>query len=325
MNATVRKVLITGANGFVGRAVCTALERAGWHIRPVFRAAVKVPPGLDAAVVGDITAVRDWRPWLEDVHGVVHLAALTHSGGLHGHTALARYRDINVKASALLGAQARECGIAKFVFMSSIKVNGEATTCSHNEAQAFMPDDEPAPADNYGQTKLEAERALGELFESSPADLTVLRSPLVYGPGQKGNMNRLMSWVARGLPLPLAGIRNQRSLIYVENLAGAVVCALGDAGSDRRCYTLADVTLSTPELIIALADVLEVQARLFNVPAVAYRWLSVAPGVHGLVSRLTGDLAVDATAARNELGWRPTVGFDQALANTALWFRQTWR
>ncbi|MGR8919556.1 MAG: NAD-dependent epimerase/dehydratase family protein [Gammaproteobacteria bacterium] len=304
------RVLVTGANGFVGAAVVRALAAAGWRVRAASR---RPAAGADEQVgIADLAGRIDWRPVLQDVDAVVHLAALTHAGGLRGARALARYRAVNVDASSALARAAGEAGIGRFVFMSSIKVNGEAT----ERGRAFTPAGPPAPEDNYGMTKLAAERAIGDALQEA-ARVTVLRPPLVYGRGLKGNLLHLMQAIARGVPLPLGGLDNRRSLLAVDNLAAAVVASLGRETPGAVCYTLADVTLSTTGLVEAAASALAVRARLFAVPAALWRLLRVLPVTGPAARRLSGDLEVDPSLALAELDWRPVDLLERALGDVA--------
>ncbi len=309
-------VLVTGASGFVGRAVCATLRDAGWRVTPVWRRPQPGMTGHDGVVAGDITAVEDWRPLLEGHTAVVHLAAVTHSGGLHDRRALEHYRAVNVSASRHLARQARDCGVPHFVFMSSIKVNGESTLRAVDGARAFGPDDVPAPEDNYGRTKLEAERELTSVFAGSSTGLTIIRPPLVYGPGQRGNMQRLLEWVRRGWPLPLGEVDNRRSLVYSGNLAHAVLCSLLNPCGAPRCVTLADVTLSTPDLVRALAVAMGVKARLFRLPRQVLLVLRAMPPTAATIRRLSDSLEVDSRSARERIGWSPPVDFETALEQT---------
>ena len=316
----LERVLVTGASGFIGRALCAHLGARGVEVTAVTRDTSAVRGATRVHAVGDFTDVDDWRALLADNDGVVHLAALTHDGtrGASG----ARFHAINVELSTRVAAAALTCGIERYVYLSSIKVNGESSRRDDGRIQAYTGSDLPMPEDVYGRSKLAAEQALTALWPRATGALTILRPPLVYGAQQKGNLARLMSLVARGLPLPFGGIDNRRSLIYVENLVAAIVHALGVAVPGVRCYTLADLDVSTPDLVRALAHGLGVQANLIALPKTCWRVLARAPLIGGSVRRLSDTLVLDASAIRAELGWRPHIDFDVAIASTCAAWRE---
>ncbi len=319
----LQRIAVTGANGFVGRALCAALGARGVEVTALVRDAVDIPGAARVQAIGDFTTVTDWRPWLAHIDAIAHLAALTHDGtrGADG----ARFHVINVDLSRRVAEAALACSTQRFVYLSSIKVNGESSTRAQGRVQAFSATDTPAPEDDYGRSKLAAEQVLASLWGDTGGALTILRPPLVYGPGQQGNLPRLMALVARELPLPFAALTNRRSLIYVENLVAAIGCALGVTTPGVRCYTLADIEVSTPELVRALARGLGVDARLLKVPRGLLRALAGLPGIGAKMRRLTDDLVVDARAIEHELGWHPHIAFEDALAVTCAAWREARR
>jgi nucleoside-diphosphate-sugar epimerase len=307
-------VLVTGATGFVGTALCAALEAAG---RP-FRRAVRAAGPASAVVVGDIGPTTDWRPALQGVRCVVHLAARTHVLAESAADPLAEYRRANVEATLRLAREAAAAGARRLVFMSSIKVNGESSHRPYTEA------DPPRPEDAYGVSKWETEQALAALAAATGLEVVVLRPPLIYGPGVKGNFLRLMRLVARGTPLPLASIDNRRSLIHVGNLADAVLAAIDAPGAAGRTYLAADgEDVSTPGLIRAIAGALGTRARLLPCPVALLNLGAAVAGRRAEAERLTGSLQVDASLLMRELGWRPRVTLAQGLAETARWFLES--
>ena len=316
----LRRIAVTGANGFVGRALCAALGAGGVEVTALVRDVVDIPGAVRVQAVGDFTAVADWQPWLGNIDAVAHLAALTHDGtrGADG----ARFHAVNVEVSRRLAEAARACGIPRFVYLSSIKVNGESSTRAQDHVHVFSATDTPAPEDDYGRSKLAAEQLLAEIWGKDVGALTILRPPLVYGPGQKGNLPRLMALVARELPLPFGALTNRRSLIYVANLVAAMVCALSVVTPGVRCYTVADIEISTPALVRALARGMGVEAHLINVPPSLLRALAWLPVVGASVRRLTDNLVVDAHAAELELGWHPHIAFEDALTLTCAAWRE---
>lgn len=308
-------ILVTGAEGFVARALLARPLELG------MRRALRHKPSATTAndcLVGEIDAQTDWRFALQGVEHVVHLAARTHV--LHEHEAdpLSAYRRVNVDATRRLAQQAIAAGVRRFVFLSSIKVNGESTA----EGQRYSETDTPAPIDAYGISKLEAEDVLRDLAAGSTMELVILRSPLVYGPGVKGNFLRLMQWIARGALLPLGSIGNRRSLVYLENLVDAVVACIDTPAAAGKTYLVSDgEDVSTPDLVRAIAVALGVKPRLLPCPTALLELAGSVLGRNDALARLTGSLQIDASRIRVELGWRPHRTLDEGLAQTARWFR----
>jgi nucleoside-diphosphate-sugar epimerase len=285
------RVVVTGASGFIGRAVVPALRARGHEVL-----------AIDRAAIGDIAGLKDWSARLAGSDAVVHLAALAHSRGVDE----ARLRLVNVDAALALGKAAAAAGI-RMLQMSSVKVLGDETS------QRPFDDSSPhAPQDAYGRAKAAAEDGLRAIAGLS---LTLLRPPLVYGPGVKANFLALMRAVAHGWPLPLASIENRRSLVYVGNLANAVVCCVESPKAGGRTYGVCDgAPLSTPALCRTLGAALGRPARLFHFPS---KLLELAPRA----ASLTRSLVVDDGAIRRELGWKPPHTSEEGLRRTADWFR----
>jgi len=285
------RCVVTGAAGFIGQALVPALRARGHDV-----------VALDRRAIGDIAGYSGWAAQLDGADAVVHLAALAHIRA--GDEA--RLRAVNVDAARSLGEAAAAAGV-RMLQMSSVKVLGEETP-----QRPFDDASPPAPRDGYGRAKAEAEAALRAVPGLS---LTVLRPPLVYGPGVRANFLALMRAVARGWPLPLAGIANRRSLLYAGNLAHAVVHCLESPLAAGRAYGVTDgAPVSTPALCRALGAALGRPARLFSFPP---SLLELAPPA----SRLTRSLVVDDAALRRELGWTPPHAFEEGLRRTAEWFQ----
>jgi UDP-N-acetyl-alpha-D-quinovosamine dehydrogenase len=307
-------VLVTGANGFVGSALCEALVASGRRVRR----AVRRPDAAlgQAVVVGDIGPDTDWSAALEGVDSIVHLAARTHVLRETELDALAAYRRVNVAGTERLARAATARGVRRLVLLSSVKVNGE-----RSGARAFTEDDAPRPEDGYGISKWEAEQALARAAAGTALQTVVLRPPLVYGPGVKGNFLRLLGLVARGVPLPLGAIDNRRSFIYLGNLVDAIVQALDAPRATGRTYLAADgEDLSTPELVRGIAGALGVRPRLVSFPLLPLKLAASLAGRGAEFARLAGSLRVDSSRIRRELEWRPRCGLAQGLAETARWY-----
>jgi nucleoside-diphosphate-sugar epimerase len=306
-------VLVTGASGFVGGALCSALSASGRRVRRVVR---RLDTLADSVAVGDIGPDTDWSAALEGVDSIVHLAARTHVLRETGPDGLAAYRRINVGGTGQLARAAAARGVRRLVFLSSVKVNGERT-----EARPFTEDDAPRPEDAYGISKWEAEQALARAAPGTRLETVVLRPPLVYGPGVKGNFLRLLGLVARGVPLPLGRIDNRRSLIYLGNLVDAIVRGLDAPRAAGATYLAADgEDLSTPALVRALADALGVKPRLLAFPVLPLRLAATLAGRGAEFARLAGSLQVDSSRIRRELDWHPPHTLARGLERTARWY-----
>jgi nucleoside-diphosphate-sugar epimerase len=306
-------VLVTGANGFVGHALCAALAAAGRGVR---RAGRRVDASAGAVAVGDIGPDTDWSTALDGASCVVHLAARTHVLHETAADALAAYRRINVAGTERLARAAAARGARRFVFLSSVKVNGDATS-----ARPYTEEDAPHPEDAYGISKTEAERALAGIAAETGLEITVLRPPLVYGPGVKGNFLRLTRLVARGVPLPLGAIDNRRSFIYLGNLVDAIMQALDAPRAAGRTYLAADgEDLSTPALVRAIAAALGVKPRLAPFPLALLKIATTLVGRRAEFARVAASLQVDGSRIRRELDWRPPYTVAQGLEHTAKWY-----
>jgi nucleoside-diphosphate-sugar epimerase len=310
------RVLVTGATGFVGRSLCDALARSGFLVRAAVRDARRSPPSVtESAAMNDLGADTQWGSLLRGVDCVIHLAARAHI--LNDPPANAEaYRRVNTLGTLNLAIQAAEAGARRFIFLSSVKVNGEATP-----AGSFTADDAPAPADAYGESKLEAERHVLAVGASSAMEVAIVRPPLIYGPGVKANFLRLMRWVDKERLLPLGGVSNRRSLVSIWNLCDLLMLLIASPHASRRVWMVSDGDpLSTPELIRRLARAMHRRARLVPVPAGLLRTLAAGLGFRGEVERLCGSLVVDISATQRDLGWSPPVAVDEALSRTAQWY-----
>jgi len=307
------RILVTGASGFVGAALCPELLARGHAVRAAVRrlgAQPGDPPDLHQVLVEDLGADLDWNALLDGVDIVVHLAAIAHRSAQE-----AEIRRVNFDATARL-AQAARGRVRRFVFMSSVKVHGE-----DSGEGAYTETDPTRPEDAYGRSKLEAERFLSELAARSGMELVLIRPPLVYGPGVKANFLRLLRWVDSGLPLPFAGIQNRRSLVYLGNLVDAVARCVEHPRALGPFLVSDEEIVSTAQLASRIARALERPARLLRVPREALQLAGAITGRAEEIRRLTGNLVVDIAKARRSLDWRPPHAIDDGLAETARWFR----
>ena len=315
---TRNTILVTGANGFIGSALCRALVEAGHVPRAAARRIVPGGKGPEPAVgIGEIDGNTDWSKALSGIECVVHLASPSDQPRGSPADSLAKYRRVNVAGSRRLAEQAAAAGARRLVFMSTIKVNGERTA-----ERAYTENDAPRPQDAYGISKQEAEQALRDVAQKTGLEIAVLRSPIVYGPGVKGNFLRLMHLVARGVPLPLGAVNNRRSFIYTGNLAGAIIKALDAPQAAGRTYLVSDgEDVSTPDLVRGLALALGVTARLPALPLAALGFGASLAGKRAEFARLSGSLQVDSSRIRRELDWQPRYSLTQGLTETARWYR----
>jgi nucleoside-diphosphate-sugar epimerase len=320
MDLAGKVVLVTGATGFVGTRLCADLLARGAKVRAFVRrpGALGAQPALEAIVVEDLGAMPIDAQWMAGVDALIHLAGFAHRYEGDPGADADSIRRTNVEATAALARAAGLAGVPRFVYASSIKVNGE-----DSGAGAYRAGDAPAPEDEYGRSKLAAETALRRIAGETRMQAVIVRAPLVYGPGAKANFLRLLALVDRGLPLPLASVRNRRSLIHVGNLASALIACATHPGATGKTYLVADgEDLSTPQLIRRIAAALGRPALMFPFPVMLLRLAGNALGRGGEIRRLTGNLALDCAPIGLDLGWRPPFNMQQGLAETAAWYRE---
>lgn len=307
------KVLVTGASGFVGTPLVATLRRHGWSVV----SAVRYTSGAEREgvhVVGDIDARTDWRTALDGCDCVIHLAARVHVMDDDADDPLAAYRETNVSGTLNLARQAVESGVRRFVFLSSIKVNGEASL----PGQPFTPDDRPNPEDGYAISKYEAEQGLQELASRSDMDVVIIRPPLVYGPGVKANFRSMMNWLATGIPLPFGALHNRRSLVGVDNLVDLIRVCLTHPAAANQVFLVSDgEDVSTAELLRRTAVAMGKKARLLPLPGSLLEWVAHVLGKGKLAQRLCGSLQVDISKTKERLNWTPPVGVDEGLRRAA--------
>jgi nucleoside-diphosphate-sugar epimerase len=309
-----RNVLVTGATGFVGRALVPQLVASGYRIRAALRTpSDALPAGVASVQIGEIGPDTDWRAALAGVDAVVHLAARAHVLDERSADALALYRAVNATAAVRLAEAAAASGVRRFVFLSSVRAHGARTTgAPFTEASPL------AATDPYGRSKVEAETGLAALARTSRLEVVVLRPPLVYGAEARGNFARLAKLVERGVPLPLGAVRNRRSLVYIGNLVHAIVRSLDRPEAAGQTFMVSDgEDVSTAELVRRIARALGRTPHLIPVPPALLRLGGSLLGRREDVARLLDDLVVDSSHIRRTLGWSPPYTLDQGLAETA--------
>lgn len=310
------RVLVTGATGFVGRTLCEVLTQRGLQVRAATRTAqVLCANAAEVCVVGEINERTDWSRALENVDWVMHLAARAHVLGAAA-AEQAAYREVNSLGTATLATAAAHSGVSRFVFLSSVKVNGETTP-----AGAYSARDEPQPADAYAVSKWEGELAVRHASSGSEMQCAIVRSPLVYGPGVRANFLRLLRWVDRGVPLPLKAVKNRRSLISVWNLADALMRVAEHPAAAGRVWMVSDGSdVSTTDLVCALALAMGRKARLLTVPVGLLYLAGTLAARQAEIDRLCGSLVVDISETREQLQWTPPLTLQAGLERTVAWY-----
>ena len=315
-------ILVTGANGFVGKSLCIELIRQGQTVRAVTRSANLQAENIKAMSVCNIDGETDWAYALLGVNVVIHLAARVHVMKDNAIDALAEFRKVNVDGTLNLAWQAVEAGVQRFIFISSIKVNGEGSLLG----QVYTAEDQPAPVDPYGISKREAEDALRQLANETGMEVVIIRPPLIYGPAVKANFKRMMHWLDKGIPLPLGSIHNQRSLVALDNLIDLIITCTHHPAAANQIFIAGDgEDLSTTELLRRMAAALGKKAWLVPVPESILMCGAKLLGKQAMAQRLCGSLQVDISKARDLLDWKPPVSVDEALRKTAQYYMKFYK
>ena len=309
-----QRLIVTGASGFVGRALCASAVARGSAVCGITRSTCDLPSGSENFVVGNMDDRTDWRGALEGSKVVIHLAARVHVMADTAENPLDEFRRINVLGTLNLARQAAAAEVRRFVFISSIKVNGEATRLG----LPFFADDIPAPLDPYGISKMEAEQGLRKIAAETGMEVVIIRPPLVYGPGVKANFQVMMRWLARGVPLPLGAIHNRRSMVALDNLVALILTCIDHPAAANQTFLVSDgEDLSTTQLLQRLGRALGKPARLIPVPAMLLKVGAALVGKPAIAQRLCGSLQVDISKTQQLLGWAPPLSVDEGLKKAA--------
>lgn len=315
------RVAVTGASGFVGQAVTTALLSSQHNVHAVVRSPDKNASGLAQGIqtlsVGDIIADTNWMSALAGVDCVVHCAARTHIFNETETDSLAAYRAVNVEGTLQLAEQAAKMGARRLIYLSSIKVDFDQTAsagCVNSLNKSFT-------KDPYAISKWEAEQALHEVSAKTSLEVVIIRPPLVYGPGVKGNFLSMLGWLNRGVPLPLGAIQNRRSLVGIDNLVNLIVTCIDHPAAANQIFLVSDgEDLSTTELVRQIGTALGTPARLIPVPATLLGLAARMAGKQEVAERLLGNLQVNISKTKETLGWAPLVSMEDGFKKTATWY-----
>jgi nucleoside-diphosphate-sugar epimerase len=310
------KVLVTGATGFIGGAVIRRLIKEGSKdvVAAVRKPGLNISSSLQTVILPSLAVDADWSEALVKVAVIVHCAARAHVMKDDAIDPVEAYREVNVAGTLELARQAALSGVKRFIFISSIKVNGESTP----QGRQFLADDTPAPEDPYGVSKSEAEMGLLELAKESSMDVVIIRPPLVYGPGVKGNFASLIKWVERGIPLPLGAVHNLRSLVALDNLVDFISLCIRHPAAANQVFLVSDGNdISTGDLLRKIANAYGRRAWLIPIPVGLMTFIARILGKKAVADRLFGSLMVDITKARDLLGWQPVLSMEEQLKKMA--------
>ncbi|PKL52489.1 MAG: NAD-dependent dehydratase [Nitrospira bacterium HGW-Nitrospira-1] len=315
----MRSALITGVTGFAGNALARKMAASGWQVRGTIRSvkqAATLSDGIEVVQIKSIGAGIDWSDALAGVDTVVHLAARVHVMKDTATDPLTAFREVNVAGTERLARMAAKTGVKRFIFLSTVKVNGEITG-----DVPFSESDIPNPEGYYAISKWEAELILHRIAQKTRLQVVILRLPLVYGTGVKANFLRLLDMVNKNIPSPLSMVNNRRSFIYIGNLVDAIIRCIEHPNAANQTYLVSDgQDVSTPELIRMISCAMGKKARLFPCPLSLLKMIGKIIGKSAEIERLTGSLQIDSAKIRRELSWTPPFTMEQGLKMTADWF-----
>ena len=307
-------VFITGATGFIGRVLCVKMLEKGWRVKGAFRkesAISSLPAGVEGVYLGFIENNVFSESCFAGVDTVIHLAARVHIMGDPAADSLDAFRKINVLGTERLARMAAKGGVKRFIFISSVKANGEGSSRPYTEK------DMPQPQDAYGISKIEAERVLDSVVVETGLQVVILRTPLVYGPGVKANLKNLIKIISSGLPLPFKGINNRRSLIYLENLVDVIIaCSTHPLAAGETFMVSDDQDISTPDLIKMISYAMDKKPILFYLPKGILKALCRIVGKGEEIEKLTGSLFVDSSKIKILLSWKPLFTMEEGIKKT---------
>ena len=308
-------ILVTGATGFVGRSVVEQLLNDHYGVRACSRLKnVCNSTGVELYEIGDMLESIDWHQALQDIYVVIHTAARVHIMDDLAADPLTEFRKVNTAGTLNLARQAADAGVKRFIFISSIKVNGEMTLVD----QPFRPNDNYIPTDPYGLSKYEAEQGLLAIAKETGMEVVIIRPPLVYGPGVKANFASMMKWSNRGVPLPFGAIHNQRSLVALDNLVDFIIHCIDHPKAANEVFLISDSDdVSTTKLLHKVANAFGKKPRLIPVPVWLMTLVAKLVGKGDVATRLFGSLQVDSSKARELLDWQPVITMDEQLKKTA--------
>ncbi|XDZ70424.1 UDP-glucose 4-epimerase family protein [Alphaproteobacteria bacterium LSUCC0744] len=308
----MKKVLVTGASGFIGRALSSTLLAQGHAVTALVRSADSIPSseGLDIVEVQGLDLNMDLSPAVTAQQVVIHTAARTYIMKDESVDPLMEYRRVNVTGTLNLARKAAEAGVKRFIFISSIKVNGEHTPLG----QPFSEKNVSAPEDAYGISKYEAEQGLWQIAAETGLEIVIIRPPLVYGAGVKGNFLSIIKFVKNGVPLPLGATKNKRSFVALDSLLDLIITCFDHPAAANQVFLVSDgEDLSTTELLHGVAKAAGVSSRLFPVPTSILMLAASLLGKKAAAQRLLGSLQIDNSKARDLLGWTPPLSVDEGL------------
>ena len=308
----MKKILVTGALGFIGQSLCKTLSKSGKSVRGIVRSqnSFSKNPDIEYVSVGDIVHKKDWKNILVDIDCIIHCAGRAHIMSETKSDTLKIYRSVNVDVTKRLAEEAAAAGVRRLIFLSSIGVLGLDT----NNRKSFLQSDEINPIENYAISKYEAEQALLQISDKTGIETIIIRSPLVYGPSAPGNLARLIKLVSSNIPLPFSRINNKRSMIGIDNLIDLLIHCINHPKAIGKTFLASDdEDLSTPALIELIASSFERKAYLFPVPLFLLKFLGLVFGKQKEINRLTGSLRIDNSYTKETLNWKPPISVEEGI------------